>query len=509
VLDRGTLGEVLQKNHAALEQRDIPPEEALAFFVLSLVATMTIAFCYGIIDLPLLEDNQHYFYMSERVASGVSPYKSHFDPKQALSMLLTGAAIFAGRVIGIADLTSARFLSLVVLGISNWLAWRLTRHLTKSPQASLLAFLSMFTFPGFVYMGVMGSRPKSFLVLFMLLTTLFFVQGRLFWSGVSASLAFLCWQPGLLMMGPLVFVLILYPKRWQRIGRALVGATLPLLIYQSYFVITGSLEEQLIQTYFFPAKFMSHNFAGFIESFYRLALFWHSGLGLFNFLPLICIFGMGSRLVCFIVRKETAQSFISAASPGWLYVGLCALGCSAFTYYDHQGYPDLFFLLPFVAVISPCVIELHIGKLSHNRTLAYGLVIVYLIALIVTGIMLKPAADYTLNDQLALASKVKQMLDDNETVYAIGCTHLLAFNHSENWMKYGFFFRGVEEFVAEETGIDTFMPVKEGAMPSIVLLSRRPPRGSESWLDSLYTEQEIPAFNRQGIRVFKQQGIHE
>ena len=106
--------EVLQRDYTALEQRDIPPKETLAFFVLSLVATMTIAFCYGVIDLPLLKDNQHYFYMSERVASGVSPHKSHFDPKHALSMLLTGAAIFAGRALGIADLTSARFLSLVV-----------------------------------------------------------------------------------------------------------------------------------------------------------------------------------------------------------------------------------------------------------------------------------------------------------------------------------------------------------------------------------------------------------
>ncbi|MCK5581063.1 MAG: DolP-mannose mannosyltransferase [Candidatus Omnitrophica bacterium] len=488
-------------NRTVAKQCDTLLRGKLVLFVFLLIATAGIALYYGVIDLPLRVDNQHYFYMSERVASGVSPYTSHFDPKHALSMFLTGAAIFVGRTIGISDIASARLLSLFILAVSIWLIWILTYHLTKSPRAAVLACLAMFTFSGYIYMGVIGSRPKVFMVLFMLSTMIFFNQGKLFWSGVSASLAFLCWQPALLMMGTLVFVLLLHQKRFYKISCALLGATLPLLVYQLYFVITDSLKEQLTQTYYFPAKFMVNNFSGFLTSLKELVNIWEHGFGTFNILPLICAFGVLSYSVS-IFRKGRIRSLFANIDPGWLYVSLCMLGCFTFTFYEHQGYPDIFFVLPFIAIISAYSLGLLIENMSRFRNLVYGLIVSYLMVLIVY-IPSRYHSQFTLADQLQLASEVRQMLDNNETVYAIGCTHLLAFNSSENWMKYGFFFRGVNEFIADETGVDTFMPVKEGTMPSIILLSRRPPRGSKNWLDSLYINLTTSEFKHQKIRVFK------
>jgi hypothetical protein len=470
-------------------------------FILLLIATAGIALYYGVIDLPLKSDNQHYFYMSERVASGVSPYTSHFDSKHAQCMLLTGAAIFVGRTIGISDIASARLLSLFILAVSIWLIWILTYHLTKSPKAAVLACLAMFTFSGYIYMGVMGSRPKVFMILFMLSTMIFFNRGKWFWSGVSASLAFLCWQPALLMMGTLVFVLLFYQKRFYNISCVLLGATLPLLVYQLYFVITDSLKEQLTQTYYFPAKFMANDFSGFLTSLTELVDLWKRGFGAFNFLPLICVFGVLSYLVS-ILRKGRIRAHFANVSPGWLYVSLCMLGCFAFTYYDHQGVPDTFFLLPFIAIVSASWLGLLLEKKSRYRNVMYGLIVSYLLVLIVC-VPSRYNSKFTLADQLQLGNEVKQMLDNNDTVYAIGCTHLLAFNSSENWMKYGFFFRGVNEFIADKTGVDTFMPVKEGSMPSIILLSRPPPPGSKNLLDSLYIDVTTSEFKHQKIRVFK------
>ena len=495
--------EVVSNNHAAAQQDDAGLKEQLAFLLLALAVTVAIALGYNALDFPLIGDSQHYFYMSERVASGVSPYPSHFDPKPAASLLLTGGAIYIGRIVGMPDVIAARLISLLVLAVSGWTAWRLTRYLTRSPKVAVLAFLAIFAFAGFVEWSVISSRPKVFLVMFMLLTMLFFAQGRFFWAGLSAALAFLTWQPALILMGILVFVLLLYPGRWRNIGYALLGAVVPLLIYQSYFVITDSVQEQLTQTFYFPAVFMNNAFLGILKSPYHMVRIWIKGFGLINILPWICAFG----IVVYGLRyfsSSRAFSLPPNISPGWLYIILCMLVSVAFTYYDHQGPVDLFFLLPFIAVIAAYTLNDQIEqRFSRRRTSVYGLALTYLVALIVLGPYHRPPK-YQLSDQVRLANEVKQMMDANETVYAIGNTHLLALNNSENWMKYGFFFRGVDEFIlAEETGGETFVPLKNGKLPSVVLLSRIPPRGSEQWLFSKYTDIELQGYDRQRVQVFK------
>ena len=134
----------------------------LSVMILCLGITVAVGLGYDAVHTPIRTDNQHYFYMAERVASGVSPYASHFDGKHALSMLLTGAAIALGRPFGIPDMASARILSLLCLAISAWLAWLVTYRLTRSWRAAMLALLSLFAFSGYVSMAAMGSRPRSF-----------------------------------------------------------------------------------------------------------------------------------------------------------------------------------------------------------------------------------------------------------------------------------------------------------------------------------------------------------
>jgi hypothetical protein len=159
-------------------------------------------------------------------------------------------------------------------------------------------------------------------------------------------------------------------------------------------------------------------------------------------------------------------------------------------------------LLPFIAVISAGSLNLLVENSGRYKKAVYGVIVVYLIVLIVLGPS-RHNSQFTLKDQLQLAGEVGEMLDDDETVYAIGCTHLLAFNDAENWLKCGYFFRGFDKYLADKSGNEIFMPVKGGAMPSVILLARRSPRGSEKWLDTLYTDVTPPEFKKQKIQVFK------
>jgi hypothetical protein len=137
-----------------------------------------ISFNVGIGEVPLLSDNQMYFYISERVASGHPPYTSQFDPKNALSMMIWGLTIWIGRLFGVSDLLSARALSLLVIGASVGMTWLVTYRLTGSSRAAVFSALAAFSFPGYLSLASMGCRPKSFVMLFTLLTIFFSVRRK-------------------------------------------------------------------------------------------------------------------------------------------------------------------------------------------------------------------------------------------------------------------------------------------------------------------------------------------
>jgi hypothetical protein len=139
------------------------------------------------------------------------------------------------------------------------------------------------------------------------------------------------------------------------------------------------------------------------------------------------------------------------------------LGSIAFTIYDHQWFPDIFFILPFIAIMSGWTFHIFIKDISNltrsfrliTSYVASGLCSIWLLTLIING-TLRFKAPFTFSDQYQLAETVGEFLENNETIYAIGCTHLLAFNHAENWTIYGFFFRGVSDFIAHKTGENIF-----------------------------------------------------
>ncbi|MFH1416247.1 MAG: DolP-mannose mannosyltransferase [Elusimicrobiota bacterium] len=497
----------------------------LFFFVFSIL----LALMSGGYKLPLLYDNQHYFYMSERVASGVPPHISHFDPKTALTAMISGSVIFLGRIIGLNDLYSAVTVSLSVMGAIVGLIWIVTYYLTGNKRASSFAAFSMLSYFGFVLQGAMGSRPKIFMILFMLLCYLFFFRKKYSYAGLFAGCAYMCWQPALIVFMSLLISVGLSDRNRikKNIIKTAAGFFAVVILYELYFIFAGAIREQMLQEYYFIVKYMrTGEKESFGEALKRIRSIWVFGVGKFNFLPLTLLYAAVMHTYAAIRNKTLDPQLYSAklhigkagkaggklrggvirkSGMNWFFIYLTMLGFMFFFWSDHQGYPDVLMILPFVAIMSGWSVE-HLsmilsGKLSRAfRYLPHNIAVMILLVQIFSGLS-KIIPPYTLKQQYELAADVKQLNERYGDIYSIGCTHLLAFNRYDNWLNYGFFFRGVDAFIRDSSGGRQFTPEKNGIWPNVILLSREIPEGIEKWLGR-YTDITTELFLRNEIRVF-------
>lgn len=454
--------------------------------------------------LPLTLDNQHYFFIAERAASGVPPHVSHFDPKHQAAMLLTAAAIRGGRAFGIDDVHAARVVSIAVAASAVALAWWVAHALTGGLLAGHLAALAMLGSDGFLLMGAMGARPKVFLVFFLLAAAWAMCGKRAFLAGCLSALAFLCWQPALLALGGAALVLGLAPGAARALRRLALGAALPVLLYELYFAAHGALGVQLEQSYWFPARYMAPAPADVWR--HARALFQlDGGVTAASLLPLGFAAIVLAALVWVLLRPVTAARALRER-PAAAYVLLCGSGALAFSLYEYQTYIDGFFVLPYMAVVVAACLALVCERVARRqgpaaRTLLAG----GLLVLFAANTQVLPSQAYLgadLAEQEDLARRVGELIAEGGGVYAIGCTHLLAMNHTDNHVPFGFFFRGMEAYLADRDP-GGYRPLRDGAMPATILVSRPFVPGGRPWLAAEYREETPPEFRLQGVHVWR------
>ena len=78
----------------------------------------------------------------------------------------------------------------------------------------------------------------------------------------------------------------------------------------------------------------------------------------------------------------------------------------------------------------------------------------------------------------------------------------MAMNHTDNYVPFGFFFRGMEAYLTDrEPG--GYRPLRDGAMPETILISRPFVPGGREWLAAEYRDETPPEFRFQGVRVWR------
>ena len=482
-----------------------------AFAALFFALALAMCWLRGPSDMSLLVDNQHYFFIAERAASGIAPHVSQFDPKNALSLLITAAAIKASRLTGIGDdLAAARWISIVFASAAVSLLWLCVWMLTRRRLAAHLSAVIMLGFPLFFIMAAMGARPKVFLTPFLILPVITTAAKKPFWTGVFSAMAFLCWQPALIVIAGAGVAVLLDPRRGRRdLLRLALASVLTVAAYQAYFVVHGALAQELEQAYVFPRMYLTHKVNLGVWGVHAGWLFHiRDGFGLTSVVPVGFALGLAAVLVWGITHAR--QALVRARSNP-AAVNLLIVACAAllFTLHDYQGFPDEFLVTPYEAAVCGSLLAVVIVRLGEHRRAAAKTIIAAL-GLVVASV---PAIRGAVSDQgfrgleaqRAAARAVGGFLERGDTVYAVGCSHLLAFNHQDNFVPYGFFFRGMQAYMKTKANSpEGYRPLDEhGRMPDIILESRGFIPGGQEWLETEYRDITTRLFARQRIRVWK------
>lgn len=479
---------------------------------------LLVGLAYGPGQVPLLEDNQHYFYMSERFASGVPPHISNFDPKNMLSVIVTGFGIELGRSAGISDILASRVVSLGAfaggVGLLSLFAYRAVGTAT----AAVITALALGSLHYLPLMVANGSRPKVLLLLFTAASLVFLTRKRWYAATLSAALGFLTWQPALLLLASVLTALWLENGEVRKLGTAVGVAAIPVAAYEGYFAAAGALGEQLTQAYVFPALYMTGGqFEGIPENLAKMRDLWAwgysvdvFGIGLTWLVPAVFAAALTvcvARAAAWIDRTDDPWGELRSR-PAAVHFTLSMVGALAFTYYDVSGPPDFFFVFPYAAVIIGWAVSTIARGVGAGRAPAAGpsLAIGAGALLVLTsaaGAREARLHPFDLEDQKRLADRVDDWAEAGKGVYAVGTSHLLAFNRTGNWTRYTYFFQGLPAYLRDRERTSTYVPRRDGQLPDVILTSRSFPPGWPDWLaEAGYREGRDEAFARQDIRVW-------
>ena len=189
-----------------------------------------------------------------------------------------------------------------------------------------------------------------------------------------------------------------------------------------------------------------------------------------------------------------------------MYFVLAAHATFAFTLTNYQGFPDRFFVEPFMAIAVSIPVYLVLSRIPVLIRRQAMAVVTALSLVALLGFGQKARARYQrsagLGQQRVAAAQISHYLDEGLSVYAVGCTHLLAMSHVNNFTKFGFFFRGVPEYLAAVTGKTNYLSLRNRALPDLVLISRPKYIRSRPWLKSEYEPLHVGEFDRVGIRAY-------
>lgn len=467
------------------------------------LATVLACVASGAWQRPLTGDNQVYFYVAERAASGVPPHVSAIDSKSALSSLLSAVGIVLGREVGLDDVRAARVVSIAAAAAAVALIAELGLVVSGGEAGAHLAALALLGSRGFVAHAAIGTNPKIFLITFVVLAHLLCARRRWWGAGLAACAAFLCWQPGLAVVAAVGAEALVVAGGGSLAALAVAAAALAgFFVYQIYFAVYGAVIEQLRQCYLMTLGSLHE-----VRSL-RSALWFvasqagrrHGSLGL---APVAWFASLGVG-VWWMLARPAASLRAVRARPGAVSLVLASVVVTAFTLYDHQGLPDLFLTAPYFALASAWLGVAAAREAAAVTGLPRPMVVVPALMaalLCAQGLRAMVGAgkfSRTLDDQYELAAETRRYVEQYDGVWAYRCMYLLGLAHADNWVPYGMLY----DDVATRFAIRSFRPLRDGRMPEVILRKKGRVPGARAYLRSEYREVAAPRFAREGVQVY-------
>lgn len=458
----------------------------------------------------MFRDNAIYLYSGQQFAAGVPPYLSVSDMKMPLGSFIAGVGVVSAQVLGLDDVFVVRIVFFLIACGAVVAVFFMGRAVFCDHWVSLFAALAFIGFSGFAIHAVSGPRPKVAMVLFEVLCLLFAVRRRWFVSAMFASLSFLVWQPMAAYVGVVLLLAVLQPdsreERSRAVGLTIAGGLLPVIAVTAYFVLAGGLREFLGDTILF-----------FFQDFERRSLV-HFSIARRVARPFVVIFqAYGNSLVtiaagfigltCVFVRHLR-----QAGSPFWaglfrsrfsvLFVSIPAPVLWSFV--DFQGAPDLFVVLPYLALgfgwLMERLLTALVARVSMSRIGGTMIrVTICMVLVVLPSLEYRNSRDTGLLTQRRDAERVAGLAPKDATILALEAPEVLCFLHRTNPTRYVVVNSGVHNLMADEyvDGVDGWLAEMRDLHSDVVVFRARKMRprwlrkSIQSWLKSEFESQVI------------------
>lgn len=172
--------------------------DAVLLLLLAVIAA-EYALSYNIFLQAIPQDTTYHIYAAQQILDGHAIYRDVAIIKAPLADFVTAFALAFGRGAGVSDIMSARLMSLLTVIGTVLVTYWAGRDLFRSRVVGLIAGLLMAGWDFYGLRAVTGPEPKAFLILFTMPAFVFISKRRWFAAGLCAALATLSWQPGLML----------------------------------------------------------------------------------------------------------------------------------------------------------------------------------------------------------------------------------------------------------------------------------------------------------------------
>lgn len=508
--------------------------DMLLLILLTLAAVWTLLH-YNIRQQPIPGDTTYHIYAAQQMLEGHPIYLDVAIIKTPLADFFTLLALPIGRLIGITDTFAARVLFLLVALCAIGFTYLAGRVLFDSYLVGLIAALIVAGNNFYDIRALTGPEPKSLVMVFALASCIFIARRRWGLAGISAGLAALAWQPAALMMA-IAFGAALFapapdnPARARRraIVRVVGGMSVPFVPLLVYLGLNHALVPAFDATFganlfhlnnetqtgswraliSYNLYWIAHN-----VGLYCLAMpeHWQLGAGALGFVGILANEGL-------VARRTNQLPLNLQRTPFLLYT----FGFAAFTLIDFNFCPDLFPLLPSLALAIGWLVKAFVqgvyGLMQHwlNLRLATRLTlgIAVVIVLLVACMGLLDSRRYqlvglTYKNQMNLVRKAQAFLKPGGSILALGNAILLTELHQDNASNIIHFGEKSGEGVLnyEPGGLDAMVDGLAQNPPRLISLSRTEEedwnRDFYTWLYANYRLVEINQLNQVQLYILK------
>mgnify|MGYP003296088727 CR=1 FL=1 len=332
--------------------------------LMTLVSCAVAAVVYALhgFDGYLSRDLGVYSYGGQQVAEGVPPYDAIVNRAGPLAHMIPGFGVIVSRWVGIDDIFGMRLLFLVISVACIGLVQVLGRDLFKSRLAGIATAAALFSLAGFIEYASNGPREKTAMVLFVICALLATVHQRWATTGFFIALATLTWQPVFLaaFAGTLVTILLgLDSGRTKALLRVAVGGLVPTVVTVAAYALVSDLQVFLDDFWIINARYTQQkSLLSDPEGAWELLV---DGYGPSLWVIIVGTFALVVLSTLALVRRTGRRDPLNAAlaAQGVMFVVGLLWSMKAF-----NGWPDVFFLLPGIALAVAVLAALFMPAIS-------------------------------------------------------------------------------------------------------------------------------------------------